>query len=85
MLREYASGCKTIQSRMFNEENYFRKMAEVLREHPGLTPLRLAEHMCVNEILVKEHIQNAEAQGYVCKDESHEGIRYYDNKIIQWA
>ena len=84
MLREYQSGCKTIQSRMFNEDTYYGKMAEVLAQNPGLTPLRLAEHMCVNEILVKEHIYNAEAAGYVCKDESHEGTRFYDNKIMKW-
>ena len=70
---------------MFNEDTYYRKMAEVLAEHPGLTSLRLAEHMCVNEILVKEHIAQAELRGFVCVDHSHEGTRYHDNKIMKYA
>lgn len=59
MLKEYPSGVKTIQSRMFSTDTYYRKMAEVLNKNPGLTLLRLAEHMHINEILIKEHICKA--------------------------
>ena len=41
--------------------------------------MKIAEHMSVNEVLVKEHINQAEDQGYICRDESHEGVRYYTN------
>lgn len=56
MLKEYPSGVRTIQSRMFNEDSYFKKIAETLAEKPGLTAFKLASVMKVNEVLVKEHI-----------------------------
>lgn len=79
MLKEYPSGVRTIQSRMFNEDSYFKKIADTLSANPGLTAFKLAGVMKVNEVLVKEHIQSAELKGYVCRDESHEGVRFYDN------
>ena len=41
--------------------------------------------MQVNEVLIKEHISQAEDQGYICRDESNEGVRYYDNMFKNYA
>ena len=43
MMKEYPSGIKTMQSRMFNECSYYKRIAETLAEHPGLTPMKIAE------------------------------------------
>lgn len=56
MMKEYPSGIKTMQSRQFNSSSYYKRIADTLVEHPGLTPMRIAEQMQVNEVLIKEHI-----------------------------
>jgi predicted ArsR family transcriptional regulator len=50
-----------------------------LNENPGMTADKLATFLKINVALVKEHILEAEEQGYICVDESHEGLRYYSN------
>jgi hypothetical protein len=32
---------------------------------------------------MKEQIQQAENEGFICVDESNEGLRYYDNLILK--
>ena len=46
-----------------------------------MTADKLATYLKINVALVKEHIQEAECQGYICLDESPEGLRYYSNFI----
>jgi hypothetical protein len=41
----------------FNEESYYKKIAEVLsKESTGVSSVKLAEKMNVNVVLMKEHI-----------------------------
>ena len=41
----------------FNEESYYKKIAEVLsKESSGVSSVKLAEKMNVNVVLMKEHI-----------------------------
>lgn len=95
MLKVYRSGVKTIQSSKcclneflsfiehFNEDAYYKKIAATLTaEQTGLSAVKLAEKMRVNVILMKEHIEVAEERGFVCRDESYEGVLWFDNKFI---
>jgi Mn-dependent DtxR family transcriptional regulator len=60
---------------MFNEEKYYKMIAETLsKDGSGMSTLKLAESMKINVALMKEHIKVAEERGFVCKDESYEGI-----------
>jgi len=91
MLKVYRSGVKTIQSSkcfgvnilgQFKEETYYQKLAEALKtEASGLTVVKLAEKLRINVVLMKEHIEMAEEKGFVCKDESYEGVLWFDNKF----
>ena len=79
-LKTYGSGVKTMQSRSFSEDKYYERMGDTLKKHiRGLTPMRLAEEMNINEVLIKEHLHQAETRGFICRDESHEGVRYFFN------
>lgn len=81
MHRVYPSGVHTIQSRQFNEDAYFQKITATLAQSNGVSAIKLAEQMKVNVVLMKEHIQVAEDKGFVCRDESYEGVLWYPNKI----
>lgn len=66
----------------FNEDTYYKKIADTLmHESSGLSAVKLAEKMRVNIVLMKEHIEVAEERGYVCRDESYEGVLWFDNKF----
>ena len=38
--------------------------------------------MKVNVVLTKEHLLAAEERGFVCRDESFEGVLWFPNKIL---
>jgi len=44
-----------------------------------MTADKLATHFKINVGVMKEHIQEAEMKGFICIDESHEGLRYFSN------
>ena len=68
----------------FNEETYYKKIADTLRgEASGLTAVKLAEKLRINVVLMKEHIEIAEERGFVCRDESYEGVLWFDNKFTK--
>jgi hypothetical protein len=85
MLKTYTrSGIKCIQLRSFNETAYFKKIADLVEQSPGLTADRIAAAMKINVVVMREQILQALELGFICSDESHEGMRYHPNLIIQW-
>ena len=83
MIKEYGSGVVTMQSRMFNEDSYYQKLAQAIAETGmGMTAVKLAEKLNVNAVLMKEHLLAAELKGAVCRDESYEGVQFYENRIL---
>jgi ESCRT-II complex subunit VPS36 len=82
MIKQYTkSGIKTIQLKTFSETGYYEKISAALGENEGMTADKLATHFKINVGVMKEHIQEAELQGFICVDDSHEGLRYHPNLI----
>lgn len=82
MLKTYPSGVVTIQSKMFNEDAYYQRLAQTIMESKGgMSANKLAQKLNVNVILMKEHLKAAEEKGTVCRDESYEGEQYYENRF----
>ena len=82
MLKTYPSGVVTIQSKMFNEDAYYQRLAQTIMESQGgMSANKLAQKLNVNVILMKEHLKAAEEKGTVCRDESYEGEQYYENRF----
>jgi len=42
---------------------------------------KLSEKLNINVILMKEHLKAAEEKGAVCRDESYEGVVYFENRF----
>ena len=83
MLKTYNSGVQTIQSREFNEDTYYQKLSAAIQETgSGMTALKLSEKLNVNVVLMKEHLQAAELKGALCRDESYEGVQYFENRFL---
>ena len=68
----------------FNQATYFDTLVKHLRERPGLTADLLATQLNVNVVLMKELLLEAELKGFLCRDESMEGVRYYENLISSY-
>ena len=82
MLKTYPSGVVTVQSKMFNEDAYYERIAETIQaSQGGMSVSKIAETMKVNVTLMKEHLLAAETKGTICRDESYEGVQYYENRI----
>ena len=47
-----------------------------------MTALKLAEKLNVNVALMKEHLHAAELNGAVCRDESYEGVQFFENRFV---
>ena len=47
-----------------------------------MTALKLSEKLNVNVVLMKEHLQAAELKGALCRDESYEGVQYFENRFL---
>jgi hypothetical protein len=47
-----------------------------------MTADNMATHLNVNVVLMKELVREAELKGYLCRDESLEGVRYHENLIF---
>ena len=56
-----------------------------MREKPGLTADNIATSLKVNVVLMKELLLEAEQKGFLCRDASMEGVRYYDNLFLAAA
>ena len=67
----------------FNQESYFSKLREIIVAKPGLTADIIASQLKVNVVLMKELLREAEVRGFLCRDESMEGIRYYENLFLK--
>ena len=48
-----------------------------------MTADNVAAHLKVNVVLMKELLLEAENKGFLCRDESIEGVRYYENLILK--
>lgn len=83
MIKQYQSGVRTIQSKQFNEDGYYTRISDNLAdEAEGLSTVKLAEKMKINVVLMKEHLHSAEDKGFVCRDESYEGVQWFSNRIL---
>jgi len=50
-----------------------------------MTADKVAAALKINVVVMREQIQQALELGFICSDESHEGMRYHPNLIINWS
>jgi len=81
--REFASGLVVLQSDDYEDEIVSIKLQNMSsKSRNGLTALFVSNQLKTNTILAMEQLQTAEELGYLCRDTTIEGIRFYENKFI---
>ncbi|CAN6464507.1 unnamed protein product [Victoria cruziana] len=83
MLRKFDSGVKVIQSKTHSDDEVFSRI-ESLVVRPdalrlGISASDAARTLGIAPALAKEHLLAAETRGLLCRDASHEGLRFYVN------
>ncbi|CAG8503745.1 14921_t:CDS:10 [Funneliformis caledonium] len=79
-LRKYESGLLVI-----HDDQIAQRILECIQLKGSLSAIELASIEQKSVVLVNEQLQMVEAKGLICRDESIEGIRYYDNLINNYV
>ncbi|KAF9908904.1 hypothetical protein EC991_009310 [Linnemannia zychae] len=87
-LRKFDSGLLVIQTlaRYSDDEvsSVITKSIQALPPGAGLTAVELASAVQISVALAQEQLLMTEARGLICRDESVEGLRFFDNLFTNW-
>ncbi|KAF9133963.1 hypothetical protein BGW39_008450 [Mortierella sp. 14UC] len=87
-LRKFDSGLLVIQTlaRYSDDEvsSTITKRIQTLPPGAGLTAVELASAIQISVALAQEQLLMTEARGLICRDESVEGLRFFDNLFTHW-
>ncbi|CAG8485794.1 3314_t:CDS:2 [Paraglomus occultum] len=85
-LHQLASGLLVVQAADHNDDVIAKKILEYIRQRGSLTAIELAAVENTSITLVNEQLQMTVSKGLICTDETVEGVRFYENIIInyQW-
>ncbi|CAG8630059.1 15838_t:CDS:10 [Gigaspora rosea] len=78
-LRKFSSGLMVV-----DDEQIAQRILHHIKTKGPLTAIELASLDKMSVVLVNEQLQMVEEKGLICKDESVEGVRFYDNLIINF-
>mmetsp|Transcript_15273 Transcript_15273/g.22857 ORF Transcript_15273/g.22857 Transcript_15273/m.22857 type:complete len:404 (+) Transcript_15273:61-1272(+) len=81
-LREFRSGVLVVQSKSHSDEAITQRLLALVKERERLTPLDVSKLTDTPHPLAKEQLLIAEQQGVLCRDESFEGLVFYENLFL---
>lgn len=75
-----------VQLKAANEEEVAEELAKLCTEHPH-TAAMVAKTMEISIRLAQVQLLDAELLGHLCRDDSIEGLRFYDNRFLsqEWG
>ena len=83
--REFPSGVVVLQSHDYDDEVMSKKLQMMAdAQSNGLSSLLVGRQFKTNAILAMEQLQTAEKLGYLCRDSTLEGIRFFRNRFLKW-
>ena len=82
--RSFPSGLIVIQESTWSDEQMAQTILDLLsspqqQQQQGITALDLSRALKLSPLLANEHLQASEQLGYLCRDVTLEGIRFYSN------
>lgn len=82
-LRTFPSGSTVLQLESHDDETVAQETKEIVDEVKSLSAEELAKQVGISILLSLERLLTTERAGYVCRDESIEGLRFYPNLFLQ--
>ncbi|KAG0025810.1 hypothetical protein BGZ81_006822 [Podila clonocystis] len=87
-LRKFDSGLLVIQTMArYSDDEVSETISARIRRLPpgaGLSALELASAIQISVALAHEQLLMTEARGLICRDESVEGLKFFDNLFAKW-
>lgn len=84
-MRKFPSGAMVLQLESHDDEAVAIQTKEIVDDIGSISVEELAKQIGVSILLSQERLLTAERAGYVCRDESIEGLRFYPNLFLQKA
>ncbi|XP_014253411.1 vacuolar protein-sorting-associated protein 36 [Cimex lectularius] len=84
-LRTFDSGVMVLQLQSLNDSSVVEATLAQLKENGSLSPEEVSHASNISILLAKERLATTEKLGYICRDESIEGLRFYPNLFAERA
>ncbi|KAJ5067590.1 vacuolar protein-sorting-associated protein [Anaeramoeba ignava] len=81
-LRKFDSGVIVIQSKSNNDEANCKTIIHLIQKNGPISPFELAKKLKISINLAKEQLLNAESNLFLCRDETIEGLYFYENFFL---
>ncbi|ORY04710.1 Vps36-domain-containing protein [Basidiobolus meristosporus CBS 931.73] len=82
-LRKFSSGLLVVQSLSQSDDAIAQHLFELIKANGALSAIDIAEVESVPVVLITEQLLMTEARGLICRDETIEGIKFYENLLIR--
>jgi ESCRT-II complex subunit VPS36 len=66
----------------YDKEEVSKSITSLIQTSGSLTSVELSQLKGISIILAKEQLMETESLGLLCRDESLEGIRFYENIFV---
>ena len=76
------TGVMVLQLNEFDEENQAKTILDLIAtkcKNKGINELRMSQLLNISINLAREQLISAESKGYLCRDDSIEGLKFYKN------
>ena len=84
-LKSFKSGVIVCQLTKYNDKDFAKIIVDCINKSQGqINELKLANMTGISLELAREQLINAEELGYICRDESNEGLIFYNNIFKQY-
>lgn len=83
MLKKFESGVMVIQNKSHSDEEVFSRIRSLVQKpdalQTGISATDAARTLGIAPAMAKEHLLAAESKGFLCRDVSPDGFRFYIN------
>ena len=80
-LVQYKSGLLVLQNQTSGTDGLLNKAVQYIEQADCLSPLQLSARLYISVHLARQVLEEAEASGRLCRDQSIEGLKFYPNKF----
>lgn len=78
---QYKSGLIVVQNQSCDNEELLNRTVQYVEQAGCLSALQLSARLSVSVQLARQRLEDAEAEGKLCRDQSIEGLKFYPNKF----
>jgi len=83
--RRFDSNVKVVQDKSHSDTKMSQKIAEIVKASGFISAIDLSQKLGISLLLATQHLQTAEAQKILCRDQSRDGTNFFPNLFLENA